>query len=126
MAQPAKDDPFTKAIPICAVVSDPTNYEGREILVTGLYRFAVHGSLLIGEACSQIEVNLTTASVHKDNKEATSAMRRLVRKDEFRPVEVVMRGTFRTGHEGQCFGQFCAPYQFEDSELVAARPQSKK
>jgi len=82
----------------------------------------IHGSILWGEACPKIDVNLTETSGYKANKKASSLVRSLAKKDQFGSVEVVFRGTFRVAHERQCFGEMCEKYQLEAAELLSAEP----
>ena len=114
---------FKEFIPICSVLSDATKYDGKEITVKGIYRTVLHGSVLMSPACGQTYVNLRQVSAYKADKQASAVMRSITKKDQFESVEVILRGTFRAAHQGQCFGQNCLPYEFEDHELLcAARP----
>lgn len=81
----------------------------------------VHGSILMSTACPNVEVNLTEAAGYKANKKASSLIRSITKRDQFGSVEVVLRGTFKVTHEGQCFGQICAIYQLQAAELLSAR-----
>lgn len=80
----------------------------------------IHGSILTERACAKTDVNLRGAPGYKADKQALSVMRAVTKKDRFQPVDVVYRGTFRVAHEGQCFGETCAGYQFEATELISA------
>lgn len=110
-----------QAVDICSVTSDPTAYDGKEIVVRGLWRMIIHGSILWGKGCPTVEVNLTEVAGFKANKKALSLVRSLAKKDQFGSVEVVFRATFSVAHERQCFGQICAPYQVETTELLSAQ-----
>jgi hypothetical protein len=109
-------------MPLCAVIANSSKYDGKVIKVAGLYRFVIHGAILIARACPQVEVNLREGPEYKANKQASALMRSLTKKDQFQPVDVVLRGVLHVAHEGQCFGEMCAGYQIEITELVAARP----
>ncbi|HTV64470.1 MAG TPA: hypothetical protein VMD98_02640 [Bryocella sp.] len=122
-AQQAKDAASAQAMSLCAVIADAAKYDGKEIVVRGLYRMVIHGSILMDRACSKIDVNLREAPGYKADKQASSVLRALTKKDQFQPVDVVFRGTFRVAHEGQCFGQGCAGYEIETTELISARPE---
>jgi hypothetical protein len=106
----SQDPASAQAVDICSVTSDPIVYEGKEIVVRGLWRMIIHGSILWGKACPTVEVNLTEAAGFKANKKALSLVRSLAKKDQFGSVEVIFRATFIVAHEGQSFGQICAPY----------------
>jgi hypothetical protein len=109
-------------VSICQVTADAPKYDGKQIIVRGLYRMVIHGAILMDRACPKTEVNLREAQGYKADKKASALIRSLTKNNQFQPVEVVFRGTFRVAHEGQCFGQICAAYEIETSELVTARP----
>jgi hypothetical protein len=116
---------FPQAVPFCAVVSDAANYDGREITVRGLYRMVVHGSILMGATCPKTKANVREAPDYKADKNASTVVRSLTKKDQFQAVDVVIRGTFRVAHQGQCFGQNCELYELENQELLCAqKPKS--
>lgn len=124
----ARDDKCSasaQAVPFCTVLSDAANYDGKEITVRGLYRMVVHGSFLMGATCPKIKVNVRQAPNYKADKNASTIIRSLTKKDQFQVADVVIRGTFRVAHEGQCFGQNCELYELESHELLCAqRPKS--
>jgi hypothetical protein len=109
-----------QAIPLCAVLADAAKYDRKEITIRGLYRMVIHGSILMGPDCSKVGVNLRRAADWKANKKAAATIRSLTKKAQFRAVEIVSRGIFKVAHEGQCFGQNCLPYEFDESELLSA------
>jgi hypothetical protein len=119
----AAESPLPKTeVSICQVTVDAQKYDGKQIIVGGLYRMVIHGAILMDRSCPKEEANLREAQGYKADKKASALIRSLTKKDQFQPVEVVFRGTFRVAHEGQCFGQICAEYEIETSELVTARP----
>ena len=118
----AKESAPVQATSLCAVIADAAKYDGREVVVSGLYRMVIHGTILVDRSCSKIYVNLRQSPGYKADKEASALLRSLSRKDQFRPVDVVFRGTFRVAHDEQCFGQICASYEIETAELITARP----
>lgn len=124
----ARDDKCiasAQAVPFCTVVSDAATYNGKEVTVRGLYRMVLHGSLLMGATCSKNKANLRQASDYKADNNALAVLRSLTKKDRFQTVDVVIRGTFRVAHEGQCFGQNCELYELESEELLCAqKPKS--
>jgi hypothetical protein len=109
-----------QALPLCTVLADAAKYDGKEITVRALYRMVVHGSVLMGTTCSQIEVNTRQAAGYRADKQAVAVVRSLTKKNQFQPVDEVLRGTFRVAQKEQCFGQICAPYEIEVSELLCA------
>jgi hypothetical protein len=124
VAQPQdrKREAPSEAIPLCAVIANSSKYDGKLIEVAGLYRFVIHGAILMDRSCPQVEVNLREALGYKADKKAASVVRSITKKDQFQPVDVILRGILHVAHEGQCFGEMCAAYQIEITELMSARP----
>ena len=108
-----------QAVPLCTVLTDAAKFDGKEIIVSGLYQMLIHGSVLMGPDCGP-GVNMRRILNEKPNKKAEAVIRSLTKKDQFHPVDVVLRGNFRVAHEGQCFGQNCFPYEIEEVELLCA------
>jgi len=108
--------------PLCTVLADAAKYDGKKITVRGLYRMVIHGSILMRSACPKVNVNLRGAPNWKGDKRALAVIRSLTKKDQFQPVDIVSRGTFRVAQEGQCFGQNCLRYEIEETELLCAAP----
>jgi hypothetical protein len=111
---------FTQMVPLCTVLSDAANYDGKEITVKGLYRVVIHGSVLMEPTCSKALVNMREAPDYRADKHAQDVIRSLTKKDQFLSVDVVLRGTFRVALEGQCFGEMCEPYEIQVEELLCA------
>jgi hypothetical protein len=109
-----------QAVPLCTVLADAAKYDGKEITVRGLYRMVIHGSILTAAGCPEDSVNMRRAANWKGDKRAVAVIRSLTKKYQFQLVDIVSRGTFRVAHEGQCFGQNCLPYEFEETELLCA------
>lgn len=110
-----------QAVSLCTVTANATKYDGQKITIKGVYRMVLHGSVLTGSACPKLYVNLRRATDWKGDADAKVTIRSLTKKDRFQSVEVVVRGIFRVAREGQCFGQNCLPYEFEETELLCAR-----
>jgi hypothetical protein len=118
-----KCSPSVAAVPICAVLADASQYDGKEITVSGRYRYLIHGSILVGSDCSQHgEVNLRGAPNEKDNKRAVEIIRSFYKKKQnrFESIDEVLRGKFRVARQGECFGQDCWSYEIEIAELLCA------
>ena len=86
----------------------------------------IHGSILMGTGCSQIEVDLRRGPGYKADKKASAIERALTKQDRFHAVDEVLRGTFRVAQKEQCFGQICAPYEVEETELLCASAQPSR
>src|SRR5262249_2868164 len=121
-SQQTRDTGSAQAMSLCAVIADAARYDGKEVLVKGLYRVLVHRSIAMARACSKTDANLRLAPGYKADKKASSILRSQTKKDQFQPVYVVFRGIFRVAQEGQCFGQICVHYEIEATELLSARP----
>jgi hypothetical protein len=115
-----------QALPLCTVLISPDQYDSKEIMVRGLYRVVIHGSVLMGTACPQMEVNLREGPGYRADKRASAVVRSLTKKDQFHPVDEILRGTFRVARKEQCFGQICAPYEIEVTNLLCAQAPPKE
>jgi diphthamide synthase (EF-2-diphthine--ammonia ligase) len=124
-AKGAENSPPPPASDICQVVADAANYDGKEVVVRGFWRAQIHGSILMGTSCPKVDVNLRETSDYKANKQAEKVARSATKKNRFQPVEVVVRGTFRSAHQLECLGEICARYEVEITELIWASPPSK-
>ena len=115
-----------QAIPLCTVLANAAEYDGKEIVVRGLYRMVIHGSILMGSGCPKVNVNLRGAPNWKGEKHALAVIRSLTKKDQFQPVDIVSRGIFRVAHKEQCFGQNCLTYEIEQVEVLCASSELPK
>jgi hypothetical protein len=107
----AQDQP----VKLCALLANASRYDGREVIVVGQFRSVIHGSILFEPQCPS-EVNLRDAPNYTEEKNAQAIMRKLLSKDRFQAVQVVLRGVFRVAHQGECFGQDCWGYEIEISQ----------
>lgn len=110
----------TNAVPLCTILANPDAYDGKDITVRGLYRMVLHGSVLTAAGCSQTYVNMREAEGYRADKQALKVVRSVTKKDQFRPIDVVIQGIFRSARQGQCFGQNCLRYEIESRELLCA------
>ncbi len=108
------------AVPLCDVLSSADQYDGKNVTVRGLYRWVLHSSVLISPYCRKSYVNVRQAPKYSVEKHASKVLRSATKHDEFQPVEVVIRGTFRSAKQGECFGQNCLHYEIEARELLSA------
>ena len=112
------------AIPLCTVLADAAKYDGKEIIIRGLYRMVLHGSILTSPACAHTYVNMRRTSDYKADKRASQIMRSLTKDHQFQLIDVVYKGVFRAAEQGQCFGQNCLLYEIEARQLLCAeKPQ---
>ena len=108
------------AVPICRIVENAAKYDGKKIAIAGLYRAVLHGSILTDSACPDVYVNVRRTADWKASRKAVAVIRSLTKKNKFESVDVISRGIFRVAREGQCFGQNCLQYEFEESQLLCA------
>src|SRR5712664_2186006 len=78
-----------QAVPLCTVLADAVKYDGKEILVRGLYRMVIHGAILAGTGCPKINVNLRGGPNWNGDKRALAVIRSVTKKNQFRSVDVV-------------------------------------
>lgn len=81
----------------------------------------LHGSVLMSPECGKTYVSMWQAPDYKVDKHVLAVVRSLTKHDQFQPVDVVIRGTFRVAPKGQCFGQDCLLYEIVDHELHCAK-----
>lgn len=112
------------AVPLCTILASPDSYDGKEITVRGLYRMVLHGSVLTAPECARMYVNMREAEGYRADKRALKVIRSATKKDQFQPVDVVVRGIFRSARQGECFGQNCLRYEIESRELLCAEVPS--
>lgn len=112
-----------QAIPLCDVLVNAHQYDGREIIVQGAYSPSPEYSLLVAplwcKATSRF-VNLQLAPNYKANKSALKTERSLLKHHQ--EVDEVLRGMFHVAHQEQCFGPSCNLYEIEVTELLCAKP----
>ncbi|MGD0500205.1 MAG: hypothetical protein ABSC23_17420 [Bryobacteraceae bacterium] len=125
VGQQTTDKPPAAAVSLCAVISDAAAYDGKEIVVEGLYRMVLHGAIMMDRACPKVQVNLREAPGYTSDKRAAATLRSLTKNDQFRTVAVAFRGILHVAREGQCFGQVCASFEIATTELLSARPEDK-
>lgn len=116
----------TQALDVCTLIANPAVYDGKELVIRGLYRMVIHGSIMTGPGCKTTDVNMRRAPNWKADKQAQTVLKTQTKKNQFQPVELVIRGTFRVAKEGQCFGQNCSSYEIEERELLCATSSDAK
>jgi hypothetical protein len=120
----AQSPPESSAEPLqlCAVLENSTEHNGKEITVSGQYEESFHGTLLITIGCPRSKVNVRNAAGFKSKKKDLKELKRIVSRGG--SAEVVVRGIFKVAGAEQCFGQTCAPYEIEVTELLSVRPRA--
>ena len=113
------------AVPLCDLLSNADKYDGQDVTVRAVYRLVIHGSVLMSPNCRETYVNMRQVSDYSADKHASKVLRSAIRRNEFQPVEVVVRGTFRSAKQGQCFGQNCFRYELEVRGLLSAAELKK-
>jgi hypothetical protein len=68
------------AVQLCTLVENAAQYDGKEVLVRGLYRMVLHGSILSGSTCSRVEANMRRAQNWKGDKHARAVLKSITKK----------------------------------------------
>ncbi len=71
----------------------------------GLYRMVLHGSVLTASQFAQTYVNMREAEGYRPDKRTLKVIRSATKKDQFQPVDVVVRGVFRSAQQGECLAR---------------------
>lgn len=110
-----------QALPLCAVLANAAQYDGKEIIVAGIYHRVIHGSILTASTCpgTNKRVNMRSAPNWKANKNVLKPLNSLA--NNHKPADVVVKGIFRVAEQG-CFWQTCSLYEIEETELLCAMP----
>jgi hypothetical protein len=112
---------FSQAVPVCRALTESQQYDGRETLIRGIYKFTPHGAVFYGKNCSSTLVNIRGASQHRRNRRTETILASLIGLDGFGTAEVVYRAKFRRLPRALCSDVACFNYQIDTIELVAAR-----
>jgi hypothetical protein len=114
------------AHPICSVLSKAAEYDGKEVTVSGIYRFEIHGAELFGRECRSREMNvsLSNAPDFRESKEIRKAWRRI---SSGEPADVVLRGKFVICRsDGNCPGAMLDLYGIQVREYLSVQPAPAK
>ena len=71
---------------VCTLISNPNMYGGEELVILGLYRMVIHGSIMTGPGCKTTAVNMRRAPNWKGNKQAQTVLKTETKKNQFQPV----------------------------------------
>jgi hypothetical protein len=102
----------------CTIATEPEKYDGQEVTVAATYHGAMHGSYLSSDTCADSRWNVRIAE--KWTAQPGTVLQRDALTRDALPVSVVVRGVFRKAKSGECFGQDCLPFEFEERELMNA------
>ena len=114
----------SQPITVCNICSNPNDYDGKMIIITGVFKRIFHGSILEGcESCSKSEINFRLSPDYRSKKSVRKAFASLTRKNQYASIDVVVRGVFRVAKQGTAVsGQICAIYDIEVNEMLSAKP----
>jgi hypothetical protein len=115
------DGVFQDAMPACNVIADSQKYDGKLILIRGLYREEPHGGIFFGRTCSHDEIRLRAPPNYKEDEQAGHELTSLIARDDSKPVEVVYRAVFHVVHGLSCAEITCFKFELEMHKLIAAR-----
>lgn len=110
---------FSRAVPVCEVLSHPRKYLGNEIDVGGLYAHSPHERILYDPSCSSGELSIQIAdddeSIKSDHK-----MYNLLKSRKGKGIRSVYRGFIKSGPLiGNCSDDFCFRYSIDHAILLA-------
>jgi hypothetical protein len=111
---------YDEALPVCSAVSQPLAFDGKEVLVRGLLWQDPHTVEFFGRSC-HVDIGLQRAANYKENGSGARVLKRLLRFEGGRVIDVVYRGRFKVLDKITCIEATCFAYELEVSELVAAR-----
>src|SRR5689334_9590878 len=79
-------------VPLCSVLAKAADYDGKEIIVRGVYRRIFHGSVLSSPNCRQQkqEVDVRFAARYIISKKDLKTLRKLT--GNMKPADVVFKG----------------------------------
>lgn len=123
VTQPHQVHRSTQVQPLCIILNDAANYDGKLITVRGFYVKWGHGPALVWNDpennCCLRPVNIRAAKGERQQKEAASVIKSYEEGFDG-SVDEVVRGTFHVAHNGNCFGQDCLAYEIDVTDLLSA------
>jgi len=120
---PETESLFAAAIPICAVLANPTPFVDKRVAVSGLYFVSPKGGVFFDRNCERGELSLdrNEQSADLDDKRAIANLRAAWRIRGDAPV--VIAGVLKDHSPSlSCSNSFCSRYTLEMASIVAARP----
>jgi hypothetical protein len=107
------------AVALCAVLADYPHYDGKDILLQGVYD-RMDGEVLTSSACTDKKVSLRFDPVLASTSAVAKKLDGLIA--ENRAAVVVVRGTFHAPPKA-CFGKGCLNYELAAHELLCVDRQ---
>ena len=110
---------------ICEVMSSPTLYLGKRILIRGVYFSEPHQRLIYDDTCPQHVLRVSHSLKVKGSSRARSIVERYRKIHATVDIPVIYSGVLTDSIViAGCKDPGCVRYSLEDSELLAAFPQS--
>lgn len=115
---------------VCALIAQANEWNGKEVIVSGLLQSQPHGSILLARNCEKRsgkqEINVERSLEHPLPSELASAQAKLLKRYPFRPIKVTIRGLFEVAGVGECFGGGCEPFQLSAAEILCITEDQKR
>jgi hypothetical protein len=114
----------TQAKSVCEVMTNPTLYAGRKIVVHGIYFAESHQRLLYDNSCKQLSFPVEHSLQAKGDRKATALIERFRKLHRTVNIPVVYSGTFVARKlTPDCADRTCYSYTLQDARLLAASPR---
>lgn len=112
-------DALARAVPMCEVVAHPTQYDGREIEIVGVYGNAPHARILFDKECEPGEIVVRIASGEESRDQDDALQRSLKHRHAFR-MKTVYRGRIEANQVLQgCSKADCYELIIHDAHALA-------
>jgi len=109
---------------LCEVMADPHAYEGRRIMMKGLYVQEVHQRVLYDAGCPKWEFRVGHSLTAKEDRAAARMIDHAAKKDISVSIPVIYAGIFTVKpFIIGCSDRDCYHYSLEEAQLLAASPR---
>lgn len=117
---------FSEAKTVCEITSNPAIYLGRRLIIKGVLFEEPHERLLYDESCRELDLSVSHSLRLNGNQRAKTIVKKFRKKHPTVRVPVVYSGivTVNVVIRG-CTKSSCYRYSLEESQLLAASPQSQ-
>lgn len=110
---------------VCEVMTNPSLYAGRKIIVHGIYFAEPHQRLLYDNTCKQLSFPVEHSVQAKGDRKATAIIEKFRKLHPTVNIPVVYSGTFVARKlTPDCADPSCYSYTLEEAQLLAASPRS--
>jgi hypothetical protein len=115
-----------EASTICEVMTDWRSYVGMRIIIRGVYFQEPHQRLLVDDDCPQWQLRVSHSEQIRSESRAVAIIKMFSKKDSTVRVPVIYSAVFTARPIiADCANPSCYIYTLENSQLLAAYPQSR-